>query len=269
MEEKKKDSPESRFSRSIKVIVIFIFASFLFFCVVYSRPRNKQNHLIICKYILHQLIDYYPFGELWCDGIIQENSQMSGKWFLCSKDKIGPCSYAMNKNIPVDVNELPPDLVVLFESAPGWNRVGGVADVVMDRHGRPGANIAFADGRVEFVEAAEIAKLRWTVEDEQKRGTGVTRWRGCDSVGTWWPIPALPLRAFVWVAGVCWGGSPGQKRGAGATRWGYLVCSGTESPIPALRLGLLLLIIAHCIMYNGGMEYIKGAKIGRTGNCQN
>jgi prepilin-type processing-associated H-X9-DG protein len=84
----------------------------------------------------------------------------------CPSDKIGPCSYAINENMPSDANELPPDLVLLFESAPGWNQTGGPDDVVIDRHGKPGANIAFADGHVEFVEAEEIPKLRWTVEDE-------------------------------------------------------------------------------------------------------
>lgn len=105
----------------------------------------------------------WPDKTNWCD---------SAKFYLgdedifqCYIDKIGPCSYAMNVHIPVDAEELPGDLVLLFESAPGWNRVGGIDDVVTDRHERPGANIAFADGRVEFVEAAKIAELRWVVDD--------------------------------------------------------------------------------------------------------
>ena len=63
--------------------------------------------------------------------------------------------------------DLPPDLVLLFESAPGWNQLGGVEDVVVDRHGKdiPGANIAFADGRVRFVKAEEISNLRWQIEE--------------------------------------------------------------------------------------------------------
>jgi prepilin-type processing-associated H-X9-DG protein len=79
-------------------------------------------------------------------------------------DKTGPCSYAMNDNIPADANDLPPDLVLLFESTPGWNQVGGADDVITDRHGKPGANIAFADGHVEFVKPETIPTLRWTIE---------------------------------------------------------------------------------------------------------
>ncbi|MHC4858232.1 MAG: H-X9-DG-CTERM domain-containing protein [Planctomycetota bacterium] len=71
----------------------------------------------------------------------------------------------MNENIPADAGELPGDLVLLFESAPGWNQVGGADDVVTDRHGKPGANIAFADGHVEFVKAEDIPILRWTVDE--------------------------------------------------------------------------------------------------------
>ena len=84
--------------------------------------------------------------------------------FQCPADKTGPCNYAMNENIPADANDLPDDLVLLFESTPGWNQTGGVDDVVTDRHGKPGANIAFADGRVEFVKPEDIPNLRWTVE---------------------------------------------------------------------------------------------------------
>ena len=72
----------------------------------------------------------------------------------------------MNENILADANELPSDLVIFFESAPGWNQTGGADDVVTDRHGEnnPGANVAFADGHVEFVEAEDIPNLRWTME---------------------------------------------------------------------------------------------------------
>ncbi|MHC4988992.1 MAG: H-X9-DG-CTERM domain-containing protein [Planctomycetota bacterium] len=84
--------------------------------------------------------------------------------FQCPKDLFGPCSYAMNDNIPADANDLPPDLVLLFESTPGWNQVGGADDVITDRHGKPGANIAFADGHVEFVKPETIPTLRWTIE---------------------------------------------------------------------------------------------------------
>jgi len=106
--------------------------------------------------------DSWPSSSQWTDLI--KSYIGYDEPFQCFIDKTGPCSYAMNENIPADANELPPDLVLLFESAPGWNQVGGSDDVVTDRHGRPGANIAFADGHAEFVEADNIPALRWTME---------------------------------------------------------------------------------------------------------
>ena len=110
----------------------------------------------------------------WCDSI--KDVFGSEHMFKCPVDKTGPCSYAMNENIPADANELPGDLVLLFESTPGWNQTGGTDDVVTDRHGEknPGANIAFADGHVEFVKPEAIPTLRWRLET-QKRGAATTR----------------------------------------------------------------------------------------------
>ena len=86
--------------------------------------------------------------------------------YICPKDLTGPCSYAMNENIPAGATELPDDLVIFFESAPGWNQTGGADDVVTDRHNKPGANIAFANGDVRFVDAEDIPNLRWTIENK-------------------------------------------------------------------------------------------------------
>ena len=101
----------------------------------------------------------------WCDFLHQEFDVTELRKFRCPEDILGPCSYAMNENIPADGKKLPDDLVILFEAAPGWNQVGGPDDVVTDRHGKPGANIAFADGHVEFVDAEVIPTLRWTLDD--------------------------------------------------------------------------------------------------------
>jgi prepilin-type processing-associated H-X9-DG protein len=171
-------------TNSILIFACFLFAAFIAWIILsavlpYKPPEKiicsaNIRALKICTLIYHDDNKSWPANN-WCDLIKPYVENENPKDFQCPSDKIGPCSYAMNVHIPAEAEELPGDLVVLFESAPGWNAVGGVADVVTDRHGRPGANIAFADGRVEFVEAADIAKLRWVVEDEQMRGAGVTR----------------------------------------------------------------------------------------------
>ncbi len=135
-------------------------------------PRQPAGP-IICRANLKQLSQLcqiyhqenhpaWPISE-WCDTLkpYYEDSE----FLQCPEDKTGPCSYAMNENIPADVEKLPDDLVILFEAAPGWNQVGGPDDVVIDRHDKHGANIAFADGRVEFIAAKDIPNLRWKIDD--------------------------------------------------------------------------------------------------------
>lgn len=117
------------------------------------------------EYYAKETTGKYPNPAKWCD-IIHQEWDVELQRFLCPYDLSGPCSYAMNRNIPADVNDLPPDLVLLFESAPGWNLTGGPDDAVANRHNKtnPGVNIAFADGHVEFVQADKIPSLRWTIK---------------------------------------------------------------------------------------------------------
>ena len=119
---------------------------------------------MVCNFYHEDNDNQWPQKHVWCDVIkpYYEDKEV----LKCLKDKIGPCSYAMNENIPADAKDLPPDLVLLFECTPVWNQIGGADDVVTDRHGEknPGANIAFADAHVEFVDTDKIPTLRWTVE---------------------------------------------------------------------------------------------------------
>ena len=177
MEEKKKSH------KIVWFIVCFVLVALIMTIVLpaFMPPKDgvgytkvmcmsNMRQLALACILYHDEQNSWPDKEQWDDLV---KAYVDDDAFQCFIDKTGPCSYAMNENIPADANELPEDLVVLFESAPGWNRIGGVEDVVTDRHDQPGANIAFANGHVEFVPAKDIPKLRWTVE--QKRGTAVTR----------------------------------------------------------------------------------------------
>ena len=179
MEDKKKSIP------IVVIFIILLFCAFVGWTILSAIVPYKPSKQLICNANIHSLSiccivyykdhDVWPTKENWCDSIKTYTYEEKRNIFFCPIDKTGPCSYAMNENIPADANELPPDLVLLFESAPGWNQVGGPDDVATDRHGEknPGANIAFADGTVRFVKPENVPNLRWTVE--QKPNARATR----------------------------------------------------------------------------------------------
>ena len=106
----------------------------------------------------------YPTPEKWCDLLIQY-ADCNEKMLRCKGDTQGPSSYAMNHNVAELGADAPPDMVLLFESKPGWNQLGGPELLTLENHhDHPGegCNILFCDGHVEFVRAEDIDELRWT-----------------------------------------------------------------------------------------------------------
>ena len=105
----------------------------------------------------------FPTPSKWCDLLI-ENTDVSAEIFLCRGSNEGPCSYAMNENIKnTDVNN-PSDIVLLFETYPGWNQFGGPEILSIDNHAGEGCNVMYLDGRVEFIKQENFNNLRWTDE---------------------------------------------------------------------------------------------------------
>jgi len=106
-------------------------------------------------------------GFLWCDYIKRNNK---GEVLRCSLDKVGPCSYAINENllkIPF-WRKLDSEIVVLFESRPGWNQVGGSELIQSYGHyGKKGIFVFFAKGGAKYIEEEDIPKLKW-IPDEDK-----------------------------------------------------------------------------------------------------
>ena len=110
--------------------------------------------------------DRCPTSEQWCDLLIQE-ADVSPKSFQCPEDPEGSFSYSINKNVyEVEAGQVDAQMVVLFESNPGQNSVGGLEDAVFRHRGSGGrlCNIAFADGHTEHVTEDRIADLQWTTE---------------------------------------------------------------------------------------------------------
>ncbi|MFZ0035746.1 MAG: DUF4190 domain-containing protein [Sedimentisphaerales bacterium] len=104
----------------------------------------------------------YPDSEQWCDLLIEHEPNLSKKMFRCPCDQKGPSSYALNKNVVKSGANTPPDMVLLFESNPGWNQSGGPELLTTKNHNGKGCNVTFCNGRIAFVQTEDINKLRWT-----------------------------------------------------------------------------------------------------------
>jgi prepilin-type processing-associated H-X9-DG protein len=106
-----------------------------------------------------------PSVESWCDAL---GKYLIPRSFICpgSNAKEDQSSYAMNKFLDGRrLAELPPDLVLLFESKPGWNMAGGPEILTTEHHEGEGCNVLFVDGHVELIGTDEISELRWTISE--------------------------------------------------------------------------------------------------------
>lgn len=84
---------------------------------ILCKSNISQLHLAFVSYQRENGV--WPTKSSWSDLIKETLSSPDA--FQCPTGKLGPCSYAMNAAIPDGVSDLPPALVLLFESAPGWN----------------------------------------------------------------------------------------------------------------------------------------------------
>jgi len=54
--------------------------------------------------------------------------------------------------------------VILFDSKPGWNQVGGPELLAPENHGGKGCNILFGNFEVKFIEKEKFGELKWDIE---------------------------------------------------------------------------------------------------------
>jgi len=103
----------------------------------------------------------YPDTSKWCDLLI-EHTGASEELFRCRGACEGPCNYAMNIAIGKFGADVPPDIVLLFETSPGWNQAGGREILTAGNHWGEGCNVLFNDLHVQFVKTPDINDLRWS-----------------------------------------------------------------------------------------------------------
>lgn len=110
----------------------------------------------------------YPTPERWCDSLVEWTREdlddpnaveTLQKAFSCPAGPEGRCHYALNANAdPCSAG----DVVLLFESRPGWNQSAGPELLSVDDH--KGCNVVLVDGSIAFVKAEEASGLRWADE---------------------------------------------------------------------------------------------------------
>jgi hypothetical protein len=105
----------------------------------------------------------FPTSSQWCD-LLLRTMNVTPEMFRCKGGGGERCNYALNENIDGLGFNAPGDMVLLFESRPGWNRAGGPEILTTDYHQQEGCNVVFVDGTTMFIRGPGLAELRWTVD---------------------------------------------------------------------------------------------------------
>jgi len=115
--------------------------------------------------------DMLPTPSKWCDLLI-EHGNVTKEHFRCRGAKRGPCNYAMNRNVenvgPISTTNAPLDMVVLFETYPSWNQVGGSEILTTANHRGEGCNVLFLDNHVSFERIQDLQNLKWKPDEAQE-----------------------------------------------------------------------------------------------------
>ncbi len=158
---------------SIASIAFYLVAVWNLNRLIY-RPMDEVNACRSNMSELHASLESYaanhngllPAGPNWCDELLQENDELAAI-FVCpySDGKSGQSSYALNKHVAGQkLSDLPRDTVLLFETAAGWNQVGGAELVTTDNHSLitgGHCNVILARGGTPNLPSNRIHEFRW------------------------------------------------------------------------------------------------------------
>ena len=156
---------------TVVILITVVFSVFFFVWAPTCKVRYRPSRAIVCLGNLKTLglflhmyaVEHegrYPPAERWCDVLVGEYGEHEdlNKVFRCPGDPKGPCSYAMNPN--ADPNGAG-DVVLLFESKPGWNQHGGPELLTMENHKGQRCSVSFVDWSGRLVKAEELDELKW------------------------------------------------------------------------------------------------------------
>ena len=160
----------------ILIMVLAILVVLFIYLAPGPIPRERSVQIVCMVHLKSMAVSFklyaddfdgsLPSVESWCDAL---GKYMLPENLICpgSNAKEDQSSYAMNKFLAgKKLAELPPDLVLLFESKSGWNMAGGLEILTMEYHYEgKSCNILFVDGHVKSIGKDEISELKWVVSD--------------------------------------------------------------------------------------------------------
>jgi competence protein ComGC len=154
---------------AMPVIVIPI-AAILFAIILpaFSKARTTAQRVACMSNMksLHNAMTIYaqdydgkrPTGSKWCDLLVDHANVLPDR-FACYAGDESQSNFALNSNALLLGKNAPGNMVLIFESTPGWNQTGGPELLTTENH--DGCNINYVDGSIQFVKTQDINKLRW------------------------------------------------------------------------------------------------------------
>ncbi len=103
-----------------------------------------------------------PLHPNWCD-VFRDELLIAPTSFICPGAKNKSPSYALNENV-IGLDTVPDDIVILFDSKPGWNQIGGPELLAPENHRGKGCNVLFGNFEVKFIEKEKFGRLKWRVK---------------------------------------------------------------------------------------------------------
>ena len=165
----------------ILALVIIAVVGYSYYRFKVRRHLSSRGYVMVCRTQLSFLgrairiyandhDDKFPNPAKWCD-LLNKHAEVTKRGLRCYGASEGPCNYAMNKNVEkLDIRRSPSDLVVLFETHPGWNQSGGPEILTTDNHQGEGCNVLFANVNTEavkFVKTEDLDDLKWDIENNE------------------------------------------------------------------------------------------------------